>query len=127
MKLFHMGELLEGEETTQGWINLVWYEVDTVEGIRAMTTLLIVAFPWLGTHYDIPSREVRYGWWLHSFWLAREDLCPLPTTRFYRFKYFYKEKVSANQTGTGKLQASRRPDSKSLIRSQSDYGTELYW
>jgi len=89
-----MGELSEGCPVVDGVINVVWYETvtDIPQGIHLQTVLFSFAWPWLGCHYDIPSRKLRFGWWMHWICLYREDRWPLPCVGFFKSKYFYKER-----------------------------------
>jgi hypothetical protein len=94
MKLFKMGELAEGCDMAQSYIGLLWYELitDIPPGIRLQTVLLTFALPLLGTHYDINSRRIRYGWWLHWICFYREDRWPLPVVGVMKSKHFHKER-----------------------------------
>ena len=94
LKLFEMGELVEGSSVGESYIGLWWYEMmcDTPPDLRLETVLLTFSWPRLGTHYDMNAREVRYGWWIHWIYLYREDRWPLPHVGLHASKYFYKEK-----------------------------------
>jgi len=94
MKLFKMGELEEGVDMVQSHIGLWWYELtcDVPPDLRLQTAVLTFAFPRLGTHYDMNSRKVRYGWWMHWVCFYREDRWPLPVVGMRISKHFHKER-----------------------------------
>ena len=92
MKLLHIGPWKEAEELPKAHIVLTWFEGG--HSVQYPTTMLIFSRMKKGNHYDIPSRGIRYGWWRHSFWFIREDMCLLPVTKTFKpHPYFQGEVV----------------------------------
>jgi hypothetical protein len=80
MRLLFIGEWPEAARLPEAHIVLTWFNP---QKNAPGGTFLIFSRKKKGCHYDCSSRGLKWGDWIHSLWISRDEMSLLPCTSMY--------------------------------------------